>query len=66
MAVTQGGINGRICEVLNDLIDMNQRLLEEIYSAENSIGKKSNLSKKIALPEAKGEWAQGVNSLIIL
>lgn len=63
MAVTQGGINGRICEVLNDLIDMNQRLLGEISSAENIIGKKGNLSKRIALPEAKGEWAKGVNSL---
>jgi methyl-accepting chemotaxis protein len=63
MAVTQGGINGRICEVLNDLTDMNQRLLGEISSAENIIGKKGNLSKRIALPEAKGEWAQGVNSL---
>src|SRR5882757_1927596 len=63
MPVTQAGINGRICEVLNDIIEMNQRLVAEISSAEITIGKKGNLSKRIKLLDAKGEWASGVNSL---
>ncbi|WP_179413712.1 HAMP domain-containing protein [Mucilaginibacter sp. E4BP6] len=63
MPVTQAGINGRICEVLNDIIEMNQRLVTEISSAEMTIGKRGNLSKRIELPDAKGEWAGGVNSL---
>ncbi|MES2874138.1 MAG: HAMP domain-containing protein [Bacteroidota bacterium] len=63
MPVTQAGINGRICEVLNDIIHINQRLVSEISTAEVIIGKKGNLSKRIAMPEAKGEWAKGVNSL---
>ncbi len=63
MPVTQAGINGRICEVLNDIIDMNQRMLGEISTAEMVIGKRGNLSKRIQMPEAKGEWAQGVTSL---
>src|SRR5579863_10198303 len=63
MPVTQAGINGRICEVLNDIIDMNQRLVAEISSAEVTIGKKGNLSKRIELPDARGEWAGGINSL---
>ena len=63
MPVTQAGINGRICEVLNDIIDMNERLVAEISSAEITIGKKGNLSKRIELPDAKGQWAGGVNSL---
>jgi HAMP domain-containing protein/signal transduction histidine kinase/CheY-like chemotaxis protein len=63
MPVTQAGINGRICEVLNDIIEMNQRLVAEISSAEITIGKKGNLAKRIEVPDAKGEWARGVNSL---
>ncbi|MXV16510.1 HAMP domain-containing protein [Hufsiella ginkgonis] len=63
MPVTQAGINGRICEVLNDIIDMNERLVAEISSAEKTIGKKGNLSKRIELADARGEWAAGVNSL---
>jgi HAMP domain-containing protein/signal transduction histidine kinase/CheY-like chemotaxis protein len=63
MPVRQAGIEGRICEVLNDIIEMNQRLVAEISSAEKTIGKRGNLSKRIELSDAKGEWAQGVSSL---
>jgi len=63
MPVTQAGINGRICEVLNDIIDMNERLMAEISSAEITIGKRGNLSKRIELTDAKGEWAGGIDSL---
>ncbi|MBV8389172.1 MAG: HAMP domain-containing protein, partial [Mucilaginibacter sp.] len=63
MPVTQAGINGRICEVLNDIIDMNQRLVAEISEAEKTIGKRGNLSKRIELSDARGDWADGVSSL---
>ena len=63
MPVTQAGINGRICEVLNDIIDMNERLVAEISSAERTIGKKGNLSKRIELNDARGDWAGCVSSL---
>src|ERR1700740_2627642 len=63
MPVTQAGINGRICEVLNDIIDMNERLVAEISEAEKTIGKRGNLSKRIELTDARGDWAEGVNSL---
>jgi HAMP domain-containing protein/signal transduction histidine kinase/DNA-binding response OmpR family regulator len=63
MPVTQAGINGRICEVLNDIIDINERFIEEISSAEKTIGKRGNLSKRIELKDAKGEWASGVSSI---
>lgn len=63
MPVTQGGLSGRICEVLNDIIDMNERVVSEISSAEKIIGKAGDLSKRIDLPDAKGEWATGIKSL---
>ncbi len=63
MPVTQAGISGKICEVLNDIIDMNERLVSEICTAEKTIGKQGNLSKRIELPDAKGRWAVGVKSL---
>src|SRR4051812_34462735 len=63
MPVTQAGINGRICEVLNDIIDMNERFVAQISSAEKTIGQKGDLSKRIELIDARGEWANGVASL---
>ncbi|KAA5536320.1 response regulator [Taibaiella lutea] len=63
MPVTQAGINGKICEVLNDIIDMSERFVAQISSAEKTIGQKGNLSKRIELIDARGEWASGINSL---
>lgn len=61
--ITQAGISGKICEVLNDIIDMNERLVNEICTAEKTIGQKGNLSKRVDLPDARGEWAVGVRAL---
>ncbi len=63
MPVTQGGLSGRICEVLNEIIDMNEQLVTEICTAEKIIGKRGNLSKRLELPDARGGWAVGVKSL---
>ncbi len=63
MPVTQAGISGRICEVLNEIIDMNERVVAEICTAEKIIGKRGNLSKRVSVPDAKGEWAVGVEAL---
>ena len=61
--ITQAGINGKICEVINDIIDINERLVNEICTAEKTIGQKGNLSKRLDLPDLKGEYAVGVKSL---
>ncbi len=63
MPVTQAGISGRICEVLNDIIDMNERFVDEICTAEKIIGQKGNLSKRVELRDARGGFAVGVNAL---
>src|SRR5690349_18517516 len=61
--ITQAGISGKICEVLNDIIDINERLVNEICSAEKTIGQRGVLSKRVDLPDFKGEYAVGVKSL---
>ncbi|MCJ8211455.1 HAMP domain-containing protein [Mucilaginibacter sp. RS28] len=63
MTVQQAGIAGRICELVNDIIDMNERIVTEICTAEKIIGKRGNLSKRVSIPDAKGEWEVGVNAL---
>ncbi|HEX8377197.1 MAG TPA: HAMP domain-containing protein, partial [Pedobacter sp.] len=61
--ITQAGISGKICEVINDIIDINERLVNEICTAEKTIGQKGNLSKRVDLPDFKGDYALGVKSL---
>ena len=58
------GIGGKICDVMNDIISLNQMLMDELTQAKNTIGKKGHLAHRVALPRhAKGSWASGVDSI---
>jgi HAMP domain-containing protein/signal transduction histidine kinase/CheY-like chemotaxis protein len=66
MPVDQVGVSGKICDTLNDIIGMNERLTEEFTRAANTIGKQGKLTERIQIPEARGSWSKGVDSLNVL
>jgi HAMP domain-containing protein len=66
MPVDQVGVSGKICDTLNDIIGMNERLTEEFTRAANTIGKQGKLTERIHIPEARGSWSKGVDSLNVL
>jgi HAMP domain-containing protein/signal transduction histidine kinase/CheY-like chemotaxis protein len=63
MPIDNVGINGKIFDALNEVIAMNQRMIEEFTKAGNTIGKQGKLTQRIEVPNAKGEWRTGVESL---
>ncbi|HLP49699.1 MAG TPA: HAMP domain-containing protein, partial [Chitinophagales bacterium] len=63
LPIDQVGVSGKICDTLNDIIGMNQKMMYEFTAAGNTIGKKGKLTQRIQLPEAKGDWKTGVESL---
>jgi HAMP domain-containing protein/signal transduction histidine kinase/DNA-binding response OmpR family regulator len=63
MPVDQFGVNGKICDLMNDIISMNQKLLAEFVKAGNTIGKQGKLNHRIELPFVRGDWNDGVESL---
>lgn len=63
MPVDQLGINGKICDTLNEVIAMTQKMMEEFTRAGSTIGKQGKLTQRIELPEAKGSWNTGIESL---
>jgi len=63
MPIDEIGINGKICDTLNDIISMNERMMLEFTKAGNIIGKQGKLTLRIDIPNAKGEWATGVDAL---
>ncbi|HMG83101.1 MAG TPA: HAMP domain-containing protein [Ferruginibacter sp.] len=63
MPIDEVGINGKICDTLNDIISMNERMMLEFTKAGNIIGKQGKLTLRIDIPNAKGEWATGVDAL---
>ncbi len=63
MPIDQVGINGKICDTLNDIVSLNEKMIEEFTKAGNTIGKQGKLTQRIEVPQAKGAWNTGVDSL---
>jgi HAMP domain-containing protein/signal transduction histidine kinase/CheY-like chemotaxis protein len=59
----QAGINGKIADTLNEIIDLNEKMMQEFTRAGKIIGKEGKLTERIPLPNGKGAWHKGVDSL---
>ncbi|MDB5191076.1 MAG: chemotaxis protein CheY [Segetibacter sp.] len=57
------GIDGKICDTLNDMIYLNEKLMQELTRAGNTIGKQGKLTHRVELPYAQGAWNTGVESI---
>jgi len=63
MPIDATGINGKICDTLNEIIGLNEKMMQEFTKAGNTIGKKGKLTQRIEAPSAKGSWRTGIESL---
>ncbi|GGA82893.1 HAMP domain-containing protein [Puia dinghuensis] len=63
MPIGEVGVKGRICDTLNEIISLNEEMMREFTKAGNTIGKQGKLTQRIEVPNAKGSWATGVDSL---
>src|SRR5204863_9172767 len=59
----QVGLSVKVCDILNDVISLNERMMEKFTKAGNTIGKQGKLTQRIEVPQAKGAWSTGVESL---
>src|SRR6476469_8610365 len=48
----QNGIKRSICDTLNEIIDLNERMVFEFQKVEKSIGKQGKLNNRVALDGA--------------
>jgi HAMP domain-containing protein/signal transduction histidine kinase/CheY-like chemotaxis protein len=63
MPIDQLGLNGKICDTLNEIIDLNEKMMIEFTNAGTIIGEQGKLTERISLPRAKGSWHSGVEAL---
>ena len=63
MPVDSIGLNGKICDTLNEIISLNELLMLELTKANNTIGKQGKLNHRVQLPYARGSWNTGVDSI---
>jgi HAMP domain-containing protein/signal transduction histidine kinase/CheY-like chemotaxis protein len=61
------GVNGKIADTLNDVIEMNDRLVKELERISRVVGREGKITQRAAPPAADGSWVsliESVNSLI--
>ncbi len=63
MPADQLGLKGKICDTLNEIIELNERMVVEFEKVGNSIGKQGKLTKRVELDGAKGSWGSCVDSV---
>ena len=57
------GVDGKIADTLNDVIEMNQRLCSELGRISTVVGKEGKTSKRASLPGAQGSWESSLESV---
>ncbi|NUY80452.1 HAMP domain-containing protein [Flavobacterium sp. MAH-1] len=63
----QDGITRSIYDTLNEIIDLNERMVFEFQKVGKSIGKQGKLTNRVTLDGARGSWSscvESVNTLI--
>jgi HAMP domain-containing protein/signal transduction histidine kinase/CheY-like chemotaxis protein len=63
MPIDKIGISGKVCDTLNEVIELNEKMMQEFTKAEKIIGKQGKLTERIPLPNSKGSWGSGIESL---
>jgi HAMP domain-containing protein/signal transduction histidine kinase/DNA-binding response OmpR family regulator len=67
MPVDLVGIDGKIADAINDILDLNQRMVSEFDRISRTVGKEGKIAQRASIGFTSGDWAkcfESVNSLI--
>jgi HAMP domain-containing protein/signal transduction histidine kinase/CheY-like chemotaxis protein len=67
MPVDRTGVEGKVADALNDVLELNQRMASELDRISRSVGKEGKIAQRASIGSASGHWAEcieSVNSLI--
>src|ERR1044072_139339 len=67
MPVDQTGVEGKVADTLNDILDMNEKLVAELARISKAVGKEGKITQRASIGAVTGAWAdsvESVNSLI--
>jgi HAMP domain-containing protein/CheY-like chemotaxis protein/signal transduction histidine kinase len=63
MPVDYTGTAGKIADTLNEIIELNQRMTEELDRISTVVGKEGRISQRMSLGAPGGAWTSGVESV---
>ena len=55
------GMDGKIADAFNDVMEMNQRMAEELDRMGRVVGKEGKISQRVDIGDVSGAWRQQVN-----
>jgi signal transduction histidine kinase/ActR/RegA family two-component response regulator len=55
------GLDGEIAEAFNDVVELNERMSEEIERLSHIVGKQGRVGHRARLPKATGAWAANID-----
>jgi len=67
MPVDQTGLEGKIADALNDVLEINQKMVSEFARISRAVGKDGKITQRASIGSVTGAWAdcvESVNSLI--
>src|ERR1700727_2178261 len=67
MPVDQTGLEGKVSDALNDVLEINQKMVSEFERISRAVGKDGKISQRASIGSVAGSWAEcveSVNSLI--
>ncbi len=68
MSVDSTGADGKIAETLNEIIELNQKMVREFAKISNAVGKEGRINQRARLGDHGGGWAdcvESINTLIV-
>jgi len=67
MPVDLVGMDGKIADAINDILDLNQKMANEFDRISRTVGKEGKIAQRASIGATSGDWArcfESVNSLI--
>ncbi len=63
MPVDQGGVAGKIADALNDILELNEKVVSEFGRISKTVGKEGKIAQRASIGAASGGWAECVESV---
>jgi signal transduction histidine kinase/HAMP domain-containing protein/DNA-binding response OmpR family regulator len=63
MPSDQTGIDGKIADTLNEILDLKSALLAEIGRVAHAVGKEGQVDQRVHLPRGAGGWATAIDAV---
>jgi len=63
LPLDQTGVSGEICQAVNDVIELNEKMARELLRINTVVGKEGKLGQRASLGDAGGGWAQSIESV---